>query len=72
MSLAARLDRIAAALGGDGEPGILFVYVDGDDVWHTADGEVITPTAIDPAMTVFVYHEVAAGSRPTIPHTEPI
>ena len=72
MSLAARLDKVAAALGGRGEPGILIACAADDDTWRTADGEAVDLTALDPALTVLLYRQVPAGSRPaTAPHTEP-
>ena len=72
MSLAARLDRIAAALGGAGEPGILFLCVADDGIPRTDDGEEITPESIDPRTTqVLLYVEVPARSRQAAATTHP-
>ena len=70
-SLAHRLDRIAAALGGEGEPGVLVIFVADDGIPRMDAGEEVDLESIDLARRVFVYRQVAAGSRPTIPHTAP-
>ena len=73
MTLTTRLDRIAAALGGDGEPGILFVYVAAaDGVPRTGAGEEVDLNRIDPRTTqVLLYVEVPARSRQAAATTHP-
>ncbi len=63
MTLNGRLDKIAAALGGDDDyPALLIVVEDDDGAWRRGD-ETIDPATVDPRTRVIVFRKRPDGPQ---------